>query len=301
MRNPLVRLAYGGPAKSVESGLTVPTVRLAHSLGAQGDNVLVGRNGVEQLPNEVRPAILVSYAYLKTFAEQKERLAYRDWALDSGAFTAYQLGKPVVLEEYIEDAKALVEEDDTLSEVFALDVIGDWKASAANVDRMWEAGIRAIPCFHAGSPEHELIRLSKTFPKIALGGIALAKTKKKLAWARQCFARVWPCAIHGFGFGSEQAIMALPWHSTDATNWEIGPCKFGQWAAYGGERVSIRGSHQNLRVEVEHYLRIERRARARWGPILEKAGLGGDVSVRLSSSSTNKVRLSKLNAARVEA
>jgi len=124
-------------------------------------------------------------------------------------------------------------------------------------------GIRsvpAIPCYHVGSPEDLLKSLARDYPKIALGGAV--GYRKKDDWAKQCFARVWPCKIHGFGFGGEKSIMALPWHSVDATNWEIGPCKFGRWNSFG--HMSVRGSQQDLRAEVQWYLRLEDRARTKW-------------------------------------
>ena len=140
----------------------------------------------------------------------------------------------------------------------ALDVIGDWKASIANAEKMWAAGVPAIPTYHVGSPWDALHYLGKNFPKIALGGAV--GYRKKDAWAQQCFARVWPKKVHGLGFGSARSILMLPWHSTDATNWEVGPCKFGSWRAYGG-RMSVRGQSVNLRPEVEYYLELERKAK----------------------------------------
>ena len=56
--------------------------------------------------------------------------------------------------------------------------------------------------------------------------------------------------------------MALPWDSVDATNWESGPCMFGRWNSFGA--LSVRGSKQNLRAEIEYYLRVEQKARRRW-------------------------------------
>ncbi len=152
--------------------------------------------------------------------------------------------------------------DPTLTEVFALDVIGDWKESLNNTEEMWRQGIPAIPCFHYGEPWELLKRLAKDYPKIAIGGCVGKRDKDK--FAGQCFARVWPKKLHGFGFGSEQSIMLYPWHSVDATNWEIGPCKFGRWASFGNANISVRGSQQNLRAEVEWYLELERKARNRW-------------------------------------
>lgn len=250
--------AFGPQESSVES----PTVRLAHVPGAQGDNSLKGERGVPQLPHESRPALLVSYVYVKSFLEHRAKYAYRDWVLDSGAFTAHQQGTPIVIEEYIEKCRELLAEDKTLTEVYALDVIHDWQGTAKNVDKMWSAGIPAVPAFHFGSPEHELIRLAKNFPKIALGGAVGQPEKSKIAWAGQCFARVWPKKVHGFGFGGRAGVLALPWHSCDATNWELGPCKFGQWRSFG--KMSVRGSKQNLRAEVEWYLALEREARQKW-------------------------------------
>lgn len=227
---PTVRLAAamgGGGSKwrvgdVLEKKDEPPVVRLAHVPGAQGDNSLLGQRGVEQLPPDSRPALLVSYYYIKPFLENKHRYAYRDWVLDSGAFSAHASGGKIDLQEFIEKATELLTTDPTLTEVFALDVIGDWKATAANCDKMWAAGVPAIPCYHVGSPESELKRIARDYPKIALGGAVGFRGKDE--WAKQCFARVWPKRIHGFGFGGETSILGLPWHSVDATNWEMGPC-----------------------------------------------------------------------------
>lgn len=208
------------------------------------------------------PGLLVSFFYLKQFQRSRSSYGFRDWVMDSGAFSAHASGGTIDLVEYIETAKELITSDTKLTEVFSLDVIGDWRASMKNTEAMWKAGIPAIPCYHVGEPEDVLISIAKEFDKIALGGAVGFRGKGK--WAAQCFARVWPAKIHGFGFGAETDIMSLPWHSVDATNWEIGPCAFGTWQAFGGANLGIKGSQQPLRVEVERYLSIERRAKERW-------------------------------------
>lgn len=252
------------------------------------------RNGSlrQKSDGEPRPALLVSYVYLERFLKRKFRYDYRDWVLDSGAFSAHNSGTEILLQSFIDKAKELIVSDPTLSEVFSLDVIGDWKASRKNCEEMWSQGISAIPTYHVGEPWEVLIGLSKDYPKIALGGAV--GFRGKLKWAEQCFSRVWPKAIHGFGFGSEKAIMSLPFHSVDATNWEIGPCKYGAWKAYGGQTVSVRGSNQNLRVEVEWYLALEKRAQEKWKK--EMAAVQAiHPSVRLAlscSGANNDARLS---------
>jgi len=242
-----------------------PSIKLAHVPGAQGDNNLLGQRGVDALPDDSLPALLVSYAYLPQFLENKHRYHYRDWVMDSGAFTAHASGKEVVLQDYIDCCKKLLAEDQTLTEVYALDVIGDWKASLINVEEMWRQEVQAIPCFHYGEPWDVLKAIAGNYPKIAIGGCVGKRDKDK--FAGQCFARVWPKKVHGFGFGSEKSLMLYPWHSVDATNWEIGPCKYGRWASFGAigtANISVRGSKQNLRAEVEYYLELERKARQRW-------------------------------------
>jgi hypothetical protein len=236
------------------------TIRLAHKPGSPADNILAGSRGVEKLPYEKAPGLLVSYFYLPGFLRTKAECVYRDWVLDSGAFSAHNSGVEIDLQQFIETAKELLATDNKLKEVFALDVIGDWRASIKNCETMWKQGVEAIPCFHVGEPWDVLIGLARDYPKIALGGAVGYRGKDK--WAAQCFARVWPARIHGFGFGSDKSILALPWHSVDATNWEIGPCKYGRWRTFGA--LSVRGSKQNLRAEIESYLKLEARARAKW-------------------------------------
>lgn len=253
--------------KSYEDSKPMTDIRLAHVPGAQGDNVLKGRNGVERIEEENAPSLLVSFYYLAKFEEEKANYSFRDWVMDSGAFSAHNSGKEIDLQEYIDTCLRLMESDPKLVEIFALDVIGDHEASLKNCEEMWRQGVPAIPCYHVGEPEEALLHMAEAYPKIALGG-AVGFRGKSL-WAQQCFARVWPKRIHGFGFGGEKDILSMPWHTVDATNWELGPCAFGNWRSFGGS-LSVRGSTQNLRAEIEWYLKLERKAKQRWRREMEK-------------------------------
>ena len=88
-------------------------------------------------------------------------------------------GATIKLQEYIDTCKRLMAEDPTLTEIFALDVIGDWRASLKNVEEMWRQGIEAILAFHPGEPEAALKGIAKDYPKIALGGVVGWVKKKK--------------------------------------------------------------------------------------------------------------------------
>lgn len=261
-----------------------PDGRLAHKINYQGDDTLSAGDPTGQ--NRV-PALLVSFVYLEPFLANRHLYHYRDWVLDSGAFSAHMSGTEINLQEYIDCCKKLLAEDKTLSAVFSLDVIGDWRASLTNTEEMWRQGVPAIPCFHTREPWDILIGMAKDYPRIALGGLVGIGKSEQNEWIGQCFARVWPKKIHGFGMCSEKLLMSFPFHSVDATNWELGPCKYGQWKSFGGDRVSVRGSHQNLRCEVEWYLDLEDRVRRRWkkemalleslkAPAVHSAGGGSD-------------------------
>lgn len=274
---PQVRLAYhplGNRTLSVRHALTVT----GDGGACSGENLSRGLK-VGQTINE-RPALLVSFVYLNQFLKKQHLFSYRDWALDSGAFSAHNSGVTIDLKEYIETAKELLAKDKTLVEVFGLDVIGDHRKTIRNCEAMWEAGIHAIPTYHHGSSVDGLIEIAKTYPKIALGGVALKRLSFKMEFAKQCFARVWPKLIHGFGYGSREAILAMPWHSVDATNWEIGPCRFGRWAHYG--QMSVRGSKQDLRVEVKKNLETEAIGRAKWGKVLNEVAGRTNFTSRLA-------------------
>lgn len=235
---PDVRLALCGPPESLAQGL-------AHGEGKH------------------LPSLLVSYVYLDAFLKNRARYSYRDWVMDSGAFSANASGKVIDLEEFTDTCKQLMQDDPALTEVFALDVIGDWRASVKNAEYAWKHGVPAIPTYHFQDENWSVLTsLARDYPKIALGGMVGLPGNTKSAWAGQCFARVWPKKIHGFGIGNRKLILQYPWHSVDATNWELGPCKYGSWRSFG--KLSVRGSRHNLKAEVDHYLEIERIAQVRW-------------------------------------
>lgn len=231
-------------------------VRLAYSIAAAPVQSLIDFRG------DTKPALLVSYFYIQSFLKKQSEFKYRDWVIDSGAFSAFNSGQEIVLDDYIQFCKEH-QCDKTLTEIYALDVIGDYKASLSNTEKMWKHGIEAIPCFHVGSPESELKAIAQDYPKIALGGAALMSDQgAKFKWAEQCFARIWPKKVHGFAFAGERMVMRLPFHSVDACSWELGPCKYGRWRTFG--KMSVRGSRQKLQCEIDNYLDLERRAKVRW-------------------------------------
>jgi len=253
-----------------------PTLRLA----AFGALFGPAPGGARRYPNRrdkidsgplLYPGLLISFVYLRHWLNGQHLYAYRDWALDSGAFSARSRGIRIELAEYIDVAKRILAVDPTLVDVFALDVIGDWRASIKNAEAMWAAGVKAVPAFHRHEPWAQLEALARDYPKIAIGGMADLRGEAKYEYVAACFSRIWraagPTRVHGFGTATERMLMAYPWHSVDATSWEAGPCRSGNWRAFG--KMSLRGSSQNLRAEFNYYLSLEARAREKWRPVME--------------------------------
>jgi hypothetical protein len=216
--------------------------------------------------------MLASFFYLKAWDKWRTRICMRDWALDSGGFSAYNSGAKIDLQEYIETCRELLATDPKLTEVFALDVIGDHKATQKNVDKMWAAGVPAIPCFHVGEPWSYLLHIAKNYPKIALGGVALKHEAKKLVWAGQCFARAWPKKIHGFAFTGRKSLLAFPWDSVDSTSWCFNPLVYGGFRSYGVTRFPVKRKSIDLKPEIEWFLNQEKLASHRWRRQLEEIG-----------------------------
>lgn len=217
------------------------------------------------------PSLLVSYAYRTLWRQVRSDIAFSEWVLDSGAFSAHNSGWDVTYHEFLVYCRKALRSPDPPVEIFALDEIGNPEVSLRNAVRMRDAGVQCIPTFHQGSPWDCLRSIdAEGFDKIALGGLVGTRVDALRGWLEECFARLWPRKLHGFGVTSRQILLRFPFHSVDATSWEIGPTAFGNWNRYGS--WSVRGGSQDVRVEIQHYLALEKRVQARWKRQFEQLG-----------------------------
>lgn len=288
---PVVRLACsdGQAERNGTLDKQHPTVRLAHKKDGQGDNCLLGIKGVPQLPRDSWPALLVSYYYLGGFLQRQDKYAYRDWAMDSGAFSAYNNGTPIDLYEYMQCCHETKDSDPSLVEIIALDVIGDGEGSLKNAYTMRENGLDVMPVFHIGDDWQILLEYARVWDKVGLSCRFGEPIKDSMRFYEQCFARVWPKKCHSFGWQGEKMLMTFPFHSSDSADWEVKPCQFGTWRSFGKPGstayLNYRGSQQNLRAEVEWYLKLERRLREKWADemaLLERESLKSEPDGRLA-------------------
>lgn len=199
-----------------------------------------------------RPRILASFAYPLT-VERALRVPSVDLMVDSGAFTAHTLGKKIDLQDYCDFLNA---NHSRITTAVVLDVIGDWRATARNHERMLELvrdDVQVLPVWHSTSPLTELERLCSTYPYIGIGGVvSMAKTVSRfmqhMIRAHQV-ARKHGTRLHGLGVTGQTAMIRLPWYSVDSSSFIAG-ARYGRTVLYthryqqttvtAGERITDR-------------------------------------------------------------
>lgn len=222
---------------------------------------------------DARPLnVLIAFPYLRQY---RRRLA-TTWRasrtmLDSGAFTAHQLGHEVDLEALTRETKR------AWSESVSLDVIGDWRGSVQNFTAMLVAGSPAMPVFHVGDPWELLDVYAATGRKIGLGGLVGRSRRQIEQFCDGVFARRWPWRFHAFGQAREDLLLQFPFDSADSTSW-MAPAVYARGVPLRGvgriERVrgcSGRLLFPTLHYSIERVLDLQDRLAARWARELVEA------------------------------
>lgn len=143
--------------------------------------------------------------------------------LDSGAFSAYTRKATIDLGRYCDYIK---QHSAALDCYAALDVIGDWRATAKNVAEMCSRGLQPLPTFHRGSPWEELDRIAAEHPYIALGGMVGGQGKRgsvleddlspHLDHCFRVLEKRWPVKVHAFGVIAQWVLERYPFFSADS-------------------------------------------------------------------------------------
>ena len=166
--------------------------------------------------------LLVSYAILRDHADGRwpertdlTRFAGMDLLIDSGAFSAFRSRKPISLDEY----RAFLDLQ-TPQRYITLDVIGDWRATVANLRELENTGYNPIPVWHPQDPWELLGELTSSYSLIALGGLVPLSSTVRASTLRRVFGD-YPHAYHGLGIGSPHTLQAYAWASCDSTSWDL--------------------------------------------------------------------------------
>lgn len=176
------------------------------------------------------PNILESYHYVhRQKAVDEMRADGAQVFLDSGAFSAWNMGATISLPKYcnyIQENEDIIRKDDGVIMASVLDGIGDPLQTYRNQLEMEARGVRPLPCFHFGEDERYLEFYLANYPYITLGGMVGKTVEQLITW----LDRIWEryiidgsgrpkTKLHAFGITSVRVMERYPWHSVDSSSW----------------------------------------------------------------------------------
>lgn len=214
-------------------------------------------NEMPQIP------VLLSFAYkeqtIKALDAFKKIGRPRKIFLDSGAYSAKQLGIKIDRQEYLEFIKQYRQQIDVCAN---LDVIGDHKGTADNQNFFEKNNIQPLPVYHRGEPFSVYEAMLKKYRYVALGGMTKNTTQRSL-WLARCFiaAQTYKTKLHGFGVTHIETLYSFPFFSTDATTWGSGG-RYGMVFSTSAmsmlrhkstQRTDIRNNLHTLKTKLTNY------------------------------------------------
>jgi hypothetical protein len=149
--------------------------------------------------------------------------------VDSGAFTAWKLGRPVRLDDYCRFL-------DTLPvkpwRYFTLDVIGDPAGSLRNYETMLQRGYRPVPIFTRGEDPSVLDDYYRSSDVVGIGG--LVGTPGAKGFVNGILRQAADRRVHLLGFTQFDYLKYYKPYMCDASSWGSG-ARFGQMKLYLGK------------------------------------------------------------------
>lgn len=201
--------------------------------------------------------ILESYHYVHSarYVENMRRDGTRVF-LDSGAFSAYTLGKHIDLSKYCGYIK---DNADLIVCASVLDGIGDPQKTWDNQVAMHNEGTAPLPCFHYGEDPRWLQWYIKHYSYITIGGmVPIAKPQLRL-WLDDIWAKYLTDAngmpkvrVHGFGLTTVELMQRYPWYSVDSSTW-VQRARTGAIHIPGIGDVSISQEAPQAREAMRHF------------------------------------------------
>lgn len=162
--------------------------------------------------------VLVAYPYMKkSVVEGLVKNAHRvNLLLDSGAFTAWNAGKPVGLDAYCSFIESLPIKP---WRYFALDVIGEADATMRNYETMLVRGFTPIPVFTPSQTFDEIEKYYQTTDMIGCGGLTTKFGAESIKYLRKVMAAVKGRKIHLLGYTKPDYIKYFRPYSCDSSSW----------------------------------------------------------------------------------
>ena len=176
--------------------------------------------------------ILVAYPYFKRpvldFIKRQRRDTYR-LIVDSGAFSAWNIGKQITLDEYCK----FLESIGSISPFKAvqLDVIGNPEATWKNFLIMKKRGFDVMPVFTRGDTIERLDEMYEHTDYIMFGGIVSGEGN--LQYIKWFMERNKGRKVHWLGFCNADFVKHFKPYSVDSSSWASGS-RFGTIHLYKG-------------------------------------------------------------------
>lgn len=162
--------------------------------------------------------ILVAYPYMKKnlvegLVKHGDRI---NFLLDSGAFTAWKSGKPIELNQYCDFLDSLPMKP---WRYFALDVVGDPKATMSNYEKMLERGYKPMPVFTPSQDFADIDRYYQTSDLIGCGGLTDKYGSDGIRYLTKVMNHVKGRKIHLLGYTKPDYIKHFRPFSCDSSSW----------------------------------------------------------------------------------
>ena len=178
--------------------------------------------------------VLVAYPYctpdlmdkMKNFPQHKMR-----FLLDCGAFTAWQTGKKIELDDYCKFVETC---NPKPWRYFSLDVIGDAEKTAKNFEIMLERGFKPVPIYTPGEDKAAIDYFYSKSDVVGFGGINAFMGKKRRGYVNGIMSAAKGRRVHLLGFTNIDYIKAYKPYMCDSSSWESG-ARYGALRLYLGK------------------------------------------------------------------
>lgn len=196
---------------------------------------------------------LVSFAYVVPDEAKKLNL-YRDYILDSGAFT-YLNGAngEVDWDKYIDRYADFINKYD-VKNFIELDIdpiVGIKEVERLRAKLEFLTGKKSMPVWHKSRGKQYWLDMVKEYDYVAIGGIVTKEIKpneyKFFHWLL-AEAKKQNCKVHGLGYTNLKGMEEYPFYSVDSSSWTSGT-RFGHVYKFNGQTLLKFNKKEGQRVK----------------------------------------------------
>lgn len=196
--------------------------------------------------------VLESFYYANQKTEQYLPL-FKDFLLDSGAFTFFSSGKKDVdWDEYVKRYAEFIVKND-IKHFFELDIdklVGYQKVLDLRKKLEQMTLKKCIPVWHKSRGKEEFLRMCDEYKYVAVGGIVSKEITREqyplFTWLiNEAHKR--GCKIHGLGFTNLEGITKYHFDTVDSTSWTTGN-RFGAIYRFDGKTMEKFGKKRGERL-----------------------------------------------------